>query len=99
MNKRKVALTSLLGFTLLFGCSQVEGERDLHVGGNKVSAEEFLPEAFIEVQKSDVGGHGTIKFKDVDTGCYYIRTRDVQAVAMVQMFIEKDGVSVPYCDK
>ena len=86
--KRKLAVLGLLGFAALFGCSQVDD--------GSVSA--GLPEGFIEVQESKIYGSNTTKFKDIDTGCYFIRAEGIQAVAMVQMFVEKDGVSVPYCD-
>lgn len=95
MNKRKVVLASLLGFTLLFGCSQVEEEKELHVSSNKVSAEEVISDNFEIISESEEGAF-TYELIHTPTQCHYVQTHKG---GLTQMFIEKDGVSVPYCDK
>lgn len=36
--------------------------------------------------------------KHAKTGCYYLIYRGVQKGGITQMFVEKNGVSVPYCE-
>lgn len=40
-----------------------------------------------------------ITLKSIETGCYFIVTGRYTSVAMQQIFVEKNGVSVPYCKK
>lgn len=93
--KRKLLTTGLLVFVFLFGCSQP--------GKGSVSAS--LPSGFELVSQDKISVWGEVaKVKEIETGCYYILGRATNASLgavssfMEQMYIEKDGVSVPYCD-
>lgn len=85
---KKVVLTVVVGFTFLFGCSQVE---------NKVEAGE--DGIFEYIGKSDTDRLNRVKeVKHKDTGCHYLITNNDgdYARAMVQM-LDKDGL--PYCEE
>lgn len=89
MKKKKLMLTGLVGFAFLFGCNQIDN--------GEVKA--GLPESFKVVAETEVGGDTYYEVKHVVNGCHYVFVNGYQAVSITQMFIEKDGVSVPYCDK
>lgn len=95
MNKRKLVLTGLLGFTFLLGCSQVDD------GVSNVSASNNLPKGFTVVTEDEsIRGYQSVyTLKNEFTNCFYVLTEGWESTSMIQMFIEKDGVSVPYCDK
>lgn len=90
--KRKLLLVGMLGFTILFGCSQAS---------NEVSAS--LPNSFNPTSKDIIDSVNVFKIQDKDTGCYYLfGTTDYgtsHTPSATQMFIEKNGVTVPYCEE
>lgn len=90
--KRKLVLTGFVGFAFLFGCSQVDD-------GVVQAGEDGI---FDYIGKSDIDKLSRVReVKHKVTGCHYLITNNDgdYARTMEQMFIEKDGVSVPYCDK
>lgn len=93
MKKQKLVLTGLVGFAFLFGCSQVDE--------GKVEAS--LPNGYVMVSENEFDKGNIYTLKHIQTGCHYTYTtsiyRNAFAPNVEQMFIEKDGVSVPYCDK
>lgn len=99
MNKRKVTLAGLMGFTVLFGCSQME-DKNKHAEVNTVSAEELLADNFEVISKSEIT-NVTYQYELVHetTKCHYTYVDGSRDGGLVQMFIEKEGVSIPYCDK
>lgn len=38
------------------------------------------------------------KIRDKESGCYYIVFSGRRAVSTEQMYINQDGISIPYCD-
>ena len=86
--KRKLAVLGLLGFAALFGCSQVD---------NTVSAGK--EGEFEVVSKESFDYNYFTKIKHKETGCYYLYVTSSQKAGLTQMFIEKDGASVPYCEE
>ena len=93
MKKQKLVLTGLVGFAFLFGCNQVDTMNEVSAGEEGI---------FEYIGKSDTSKLSRVKeVKHKNTGCHYLITNNDgdYARAMVQMFIEKDGVTVPYCDK
>jgi uncharacterized secreted protein with C-terminal beta-propeller domain len=51
-------------------------------------------DTFIEVSEDGM----FTEYKHKETGCHYIYMNSSQSENLVQMFIEENGVSVPYCD-
>lgn len=87
MKKRALVLSGLLGFGVLFGCSQIE---------NNVEAGE--DGIFEYIGKSNTEKLSSVReVRHKVTGCHYLITnRDGDyARAMVQM-LDKDGL--PYCE-
>lgn len=71
---------------------------------NTVVASSGLPYGFIQVTAPidySTGGNSGHVFtvKHIDTGCYYALMIGGYKGAFTQMFVEKNGVSVPYCEK
>ena len=83
--KKKLTIIGLLGFTLLFGCTQTQNE----AGANKESE-------FTAVSQEDFGGGIIIKFKHNDSGCYYIAKSDAFGGGGMTQMLNKDGL--PICD-
>lgn len=78
----------LLALSILFiGCSE-----------NEVSAD--IPSGFSHLTKDSINSGKANVIQHNKTGCYFIMgTGNYDTtVALTQMFIEKDGVSIPYCD-
>lgn len=100
MVKGKMVVVVLLVVGLLFACSEVE------FGGNgSGNVHASLPSGFELVSEDEISKMSTLrKLKEVETGCYYIFGRTWNgggssvSGSIEQMFIEKDGVTVPYCD-
>lgn len=90
--KHKLILVGMLGFAVLFGCSQVSYE---------VKAE--LPSGFTLTTVDRINQAEIYKIKDKVTGCYYIvgvsNSSSYTSASSTQMFIEKNGVAVPYCEE
>jgi PBP1b-binding outer membrane lipoprotein LpoB len=75
----------LLGLTLvLSGC----GSKEEELSTNKEN------KSFIIVSSGD---ETKIEYKHIKTGCHYVESA-FNSDYFTQMFIEKNGVSVPYCD-
>jgi len=73
----------------LFACGETEEE--------VVPKEEFS--SSFEILSEDKLYLTTIeKIKDKETGCYYLSSTGTKKAALTQMFVEKDGASVPYCE-
>lgn len=89
--KKKFVLTGFLGFAFLFGCNQIDN--------GEVSAS--LPTGFTITTEEDneINRHTVTVMHHNDTGCNYIIIDGNYSGGITQMFVEKDGVSVPYCDK
>lgn len=90
--KKRILISGIAMIALIGGCSDVGEEID----------DASLPIGF-EVVSEDKVRHGRIyKAKEVVTGCYYVMGSSAYSssttVSFEQMYIEKDGVSVPYCD-
>lgn len=86
--KKKLILIGFLGFTALFGCSQVSQEVEAGKDSDVVKASS---------DRIDWVDYTIIKHKE--TGCHFMFADGDQESGFVQMFIEKNGVSVPYCEK
>lgn len=65
--------------------------------GNESPVEAGTPSGFTEVTRDELADTVTV-IKHNETACYYVSTKGVRATAITQMFVEKNGVSVPYCD-
>lgn len=89
--KRKIVIAGMLGFTALFGCSQ---------DSEKVEA--GLPEGFDLISKDEIDKGNIYVLRNKSTGCYYTYTTSVYSDTFAPnveiMFIEKNGVTVPYCE-
>lgn len=79
-------ILTLLGLMLILsGCGGVEKDES---STNKVN------QSFIIVNNED---DNFVEYKHIKTGCHYVDST-FNADYLTQMFIEKNGVSVPYCD-
>lgn len=69
------------------------------VACNGQEAEAGLPEGFdkVTVDKKNIAEYAEV-LRHKETRCYYVVVSGTQAVAVEQMFVEKNGVSVPYCE-
>jgi hypothetical protein len=88
---KRIVFAVLLA-TLLVGCSSAEG-----ASGEK----DGLPNGFTFVENSKLHGDYITVSKNKITGCYYIFVNGgyESSVGGIQMFVEKNGKSVPYCGK
>lgn len=86
--KKRLILVGIIGFGVLFGCSQVTQDVSA-IGVNQ----------FELVSTDNHKGDTLYTYKHKQTGCYYLTNKNGYSGGMVQMFIEKDGESIPYCDK
>lgn len=84
----------ILTGVLLAGCSTEEG------GSSQSDKKEKLPSGFTFVNKDVLNGDYITVAKHNKTGCYYtfLNGGYDTTVGATQMFVEKDGVSIPYCD-
>ena len=84
---KKILFAGVIGLAILGGCATNE------------LVEAGLPEGFniVSVDKDNINGYSEI-LKHKETGCHYVVIHATQAVSVEQMFVEKNGVSVPYCD-
>jgi hypothetical protein len=57
-----------------------------------------LPNGFILVEKNSIDNYTIRTIQHEKTGCYYVLTTG-SGTSVEQMFVEKNGVSVPYCTK
>jgi len=83
-----IALTFSL---IVYGCG----------GVNETSyeAEASIPEGFKFITTQEMK-HGIIltEIIHIESNCHYLIATDFDATSLEQMHIEKNGVSVPYCD-
>jgi len=88
--KKKLTLVGFIGFGVLFGCSQVSQD---------VSAS--LPNGFKIVAKDKIGEGRSTQYvlNHIESGCKYVYIDHWDATAITQMMIEKDGATIPYCEK
>lgn len=70
---------------IMVGCSE-EPEAEASAEAKEV------PEVFVEMQGDD---SRLTEYRHAETGCHYVK---YQGFDLEQMFVEKDGHSVPYCD-
>ncbi|MEK4025371.1 hypothetical protein [Sporosarcina sp. FSL W7-1283] len=82
---KKYLIGLLVLATFFAGCSSSS------VGAN-------MPSSFEILSRDSVHNSEVEKIRDKETGCYYLSSSGSYKAALTQMFIEKDGVSVPYCD-
>ena len=84
--KKKLVIAGLLGFTLLFGCSQTYQE-----------VEADKEKEFTVISSESSGLYKTIiTLKHNKTGCYYlVVTRSDGGIGITPM-LDKDGL--PYCE-
>ena len=84
----------ILTGVLLAGCSTEE------TGDNLSDKKGTLPSGFTFVNKDGLHGDHITVAKHNETGCYYtfLNGGYDTTVGATQMFVEKDGVSVPYCE-
>lgn len=87
----KKLVTLILAGVLLAGCSVVKAE---------TPKKSTLPEGFTFMNKDGLHGDHITVAKHNETGCYYtfVNGGYDTTVGVVQMFVEKEGVSVPYCE-
>ena len=84
--KKKLVIAGLLGFTLLFGCSQTYQE-----------VEADKEKEFTIVSSEDITRHKTIYIlKHNKTGCYYIMATNYDGGPAITLMLDKDGL--PYCE-
>lgn len=93
--KRKMLLVGMVGFTGLFGCSQVT--KIDNVEASVPSGYEIV-EIAQEYSKKGWSPE-VIEIKHKKTGCHYLYIANGHNGGFQQMFIEKNGVSVPYCEE
>ena len=74
--KKKLVLAGFLGFTLLFGCSQIE---------NEMSADS--PKQFKKVSSED----GFDVVIHIDTGCYYAKSNYSHNRGTLTQMLNRDG--------
>lgn len=90
---KKIAIVSGVLFTL-----STAGIFSLY--DSKQEVEASSPKSFKIVSADSLGyGEELIVAKHKKTGCYYTFKDDNKSGVLTQMFVEKNGVSVPYCDK
>lgn len=87
--KRKLVLTGFLGFTFLFGCNQID---KVEVSASEESEYEIV------LNEKLTHSEDLTQVKHRETGCHYLYYDGVQGGGLTQMFIEKDGQTVPYCE-
>jgi len=91
--KKKLVLAGFIGFTFLFGCSQI---------GNEDKVKAYLPNTFNQVSKDEFNDMEIYKVKEEVNGCYYVIAIPSYGTSytpsVTQMMVEKDGVTVPYCE-
>ena len=90
--RKRILIIGLSMIALIGGCSDT----------GEVSADTGLPSGF-DVVSEDKVRHGRVyKAKEVATGCYFVlgtsSNNGSTTVSLEQMYIEKRGVTVPYCD-
>jgi len=85
--KKKLVLVGFIGFTFLFGCSQINNEVD-------ANSERW----FTKVHSEHHSNNNLTVIKHNGDGCYYLITTNTNSGGVVQMMVEKDGVTVPYCE-
>lgn len=89
---KKIIGVLAIGLLLLAGCAE-EGQ---------VSA--GVPEGFMNVTNDEIdddGDHTLSVFQHLDTGCYFAVTHGYSydsSSSITQMYVERNGVSVPYCE-
>ena len=90
---KKIAIVSGILFTL-----STAGIFSLYDPKQEVEASS--PKSF-KIMSTDKLGYGEnlIVVKHKKTGCYYTHMDGNNSEALTQMFVEKNGVNVPYCSK
>jgi hypothetical protein len=84
--KKLISIVSILLLLSLVACSE-----------NSTNAK--LPNGYIEVSEDELTGGTLTVVKHKETGCYYTLFDGFKAGAFTQMFVEKNGQTVPYCEK
>ena len=87
--KKKLVLAGFIGFTFLFGCSKISNEVD-------AGSEHLFMKVGSSYQLDDI--NEVTQFKHKITGCNFIYVDGYRDGGLVQIMIEKDGVTVPYCE-
>lgn len=89
--KKKLTLLGFIGLGVLFGCSQASSDVKASLQGemNVVSID--------KVHRGD-----SVVLQHKRTGCYFTYVRGTgsnTSSAPTQIMIEKNGVTVPFCEK
>lgn len=87
MKNKKFVIIVLAVFMLLFGCGQLN------------QADAGTENEYISVSNELVGGGRVITIKNKETGCYFLMSQLSSGGGITQVFKEKNGVTVPKCDK
>lgn len=66
------------------------------IGCGDQAAEAGKEKAFKLISKDD--DSELLEYQHVETGCHYLKYSGHRKGNITQMFIEKNGVSVPYCE-
>ncbi|MCA1064681.1 hypothetical protein QTG56_24025 (plasmid) [Rossellomorea sp. AcN35-11] len=84
----KFLLISIISVILLAACD-----------GDESTVEPSMPKGFelVTEDKLDVTGYAEV-YRHKVTGCHYLVVSGMRTVSAEQMFVSKNGVSVPYCD-
>ena len=57
-----------------------------------------LPDGFTEVSYDDTELGSLTVLRHNATGCHYVNVDGSSSGSFVQMFVQRNGVSIPYCD-
>lgn len=88
MKKSLIAIG--LGITLLAGC-----------GSATTTASADMPKGYYAISKVHIDSGNIYEIVNKETTCHftYVNGDFDTTVSIAQMFVEKNGVSVPYCEK
>lgn len=72
------------------------------VACGETSVDAGVPSGYEEVTKDKITDYTSVRtIKNIQTNCFYsfaVRVGNGGGVSIVQMFVEENGVSVPYCE-
>lgn len=87
---KKIITVLAVTLILLVGC-----------GSSNTQTSASLPEGYMAVTQDEFENHMVTVIQHRDTGCYFTTVQNYSydsGVAITQMYVERNGVSVPYCE-
>lgn len=94
--KKFLVSISIASLGILITCASM----GVLIAGGTTTSEAKLPSGFRPVTEDVLAEDSEVMvIQHLKTGCYYTLVDSFEGNGFVQMFVEKNGVSVPYCDK